>query len=125
MAKKSKKTKLLEIMIGILDEYITRSHKTQVNTCALCHEYMHSKLNCDACPMNVFKINSPCIYYPCMYRKCLPVSCEYLLSENELKRVTLFYKRAIAKIESMSTDAVRKSSFKFLIKIDNEVFDEI
>ena len=56
-----------------------------------------------------------------MDRKCEPINCSCLDSDDvDLQRVILFYEKAIAKIESMSVDAVRKSSFKFLIKIDNE-----
>jgi len=124
---KSKKTKLLTALRKILYEYRENIHRTRVNTCALCIEYIVDsdyRHECSACPMVVFLPTQ--IDYPCQTRKCHPVDYTSLdKSWSELKRVISFYEKIIEKIESMSTDAVRKSSFKFLIKIDKEVYDNI
>lgn len=120
MARKSKKTELLEIMTDILSEYEDCIHRADITKCGLCIKYMDN-YDCDKCPMDVFgdELN---FSYPCMNRNCVPVNCEFIDPDDiELKLVISFYKEIIAKIESMTTDAVRKSSFKFLIKIDNNI----
>jgi len=121
MARRSKKTILLDIMKEILDEYKKSIHRTSISNCGLCLEYRTH--NCYACPMFVFKSNC---YYACMDRKCIPTDCELTdPSDIELLRVKLFYKKAIAKIESMSNSNFLKTNFAFLIKIDEEVYNEL
>jgi len=123
MARRSKKDIVLEIMKDILKEYKEVRHKTDRTKCGLCVKYINQfNVTCENCPMIVFK-GMHC--YPCINRKCEPVNCSGLISPDniDLQRVIKFYKQAIAKIESMSVDAVRKSSFKFLIKIDKEVYN--
>lgn len=122
MKKKDKKTELLEIMNIILYEYKKGIHKRQIDSCGLCKKY-HNLYFCYNCPMYIFVSKN--ISYPCMNRKCHPIDSFSLNDEIKTKRVIEFYERVIAKIESMTINAVRKSSFKFLIKIDNEVYDEI
>jgi len=125
MPRKSKKTELLEIMKEILREYKLGIHRTQIDKCGLCKKYLNENIRhgngCELCPMSVFHVSTSS--YPCMNRSCRPVNCSTIfnISEIELKRVITFYEEVIAKIESMSTDAVRKSNFKFLIKIDEKV----
>lgn len=121
---KSKKTELLKIMNDILDEYENCIHRADITTCGLCVKYMNN-YDCDKCPMYIFTDDRH-YSYPCMNRKCVPIGCEFIDPDDiELKLVISFYKEAIAKIESMSVDAVRKSSFKFLIKIDNNIIKTV
>jgi len=128
MPRKSKKSILLKILRQILNEYRENNHKARITDCALCTEYMVVINtywdNCYGCPMVVF--NPAQTDYPCLSRKCAPVDCQYGVEKNkdiELKRVIRFYEKIIERIESMSTEAVRKSSFKFMIKIDKEVLN--
>jgi len=119
--RKSKKSELLKIMKDILTEYKEVRHEVDITKCGLCVKYMDedSYTSCDRCPMMVFDGYTS---YPCMSRKCEPVGCRFISPDDiDLLRVTKFYELAITKIESMSVDAVRKSSFRFLIKIDKEV----
>ena len=120
MSRKSKKTVLLDIMRIILSEYKEVTHKIDITSCGLCQEFMDKdESTCGSCPMHVFKKHH---FYPCIDRNCEPVDCNFLSPDDiDLLRVIKFYELVIARIESMSVDAVRKSSFKFLISIDNEV----
>lgn len=121
MSKKSKKVILLEIMKTILNEYKEVSHKVDVTKCSLCIKYMINNA-CNDCPMVVFDGYSPYSKYQCLSRKCEPVDCTFMSPNDiDLLRVIKFYELAIAKIESMSVNAIRKSSFKFLVRIDKEV----
>ena len=139
----SKKSKLLVAMYAILKEYKNKTHKTSVSVCSLCDLFYDETLNlydddgkvntCNKCPMFVFfnpDSNNP---LPCLNRKCEPVNCYLRKNENgkysketvtELKRVIKFYESAINKIETMSDRQVRESSFKFLIKIDNNIAEK-
>jgi len=127
MAIKSKKSILLEIMNQILHEYKSVNHHADITTCGLCREFMNRENydeSCINCPMHVFEDYDNT--YPCMARKSEPVDCRFLdPKDKDLKRVIKFYEKVIAKIESMSTQAVARSSFKFLIKIDDEVYNEL
>ena len=128
MSRKSKKTKLIDIMTGILREYEQDIHETSTETCGLCVEYIEKNQmfgsfeECGRCPMYAFKSHG----IPCLRRKCRPVGTHFVMSDREmkLKRVKMFYTQVIARIESMSVAAVRKSKFKFLKKIDNDVAKE-
>ena len=55
-----------------------------------------------------------------------PIDCYYATEEtNELKAVIELYKRAIKKVDSMTSEELNKrNAFRFLIKMDEEVAKE-
>jgi hypothetical protein len=124
------KGKLLSAMKMILREYKKNEHEAAVTRCKLCLLYNryrkeYKKHECELCPMYVF-YDTDCIYYPCMKRYCEPIDCYYATEDtNDLKAVIEFYKRAIKKVDSMTSEELNKrNAFKFLIKMDEEVAKE-
>jgi hypothetical protein len=123
------KGKLLWAMKMILREYKKNEHKALIDHCGLCRLYNrynkeYKKHECELCPMYVFYVTD--CTYPCMRRKCEPIDCYYATEDtNELKAVIELYKRAIKKVDSMTSEELNKrNAFKFLIKMDEEVAKE-
>jgi hypothetical protein len=125
---KTKKEQALSAMRIVLQEYKEKRHETRIATCALCQIFFADggsgwNLNeCRKCPMFAFNDDAG---LPCLNRKCAPVSCQenQQMSKN-LKMVTVFYEKAIKKLESLPISAVTgKNGFKFLVEVDAEVVE--
>ncbi len=124
-----KKTELLSAMRRILLEYKNGTHRANLDTCALCILYnkaedgKHRGHECRLCPMHVFHKQNH--HYSCMSRKCEPIHCDGNEIVVEIKRVTEFYKKAIAVVKTISAEELNeKNAFKFLMKIDKDIYNE-
>jgi hypothetical protein len=124
------KTQLLKAMKKVMLEYKNGTHKASVDDCALCELYYkgedkkHRGHECRLCPMHIFyrKGGHP---YPCMNRNCTPFTSDDGESTSEIKEVTKFYKASIKVVETMSDEQLNaENAFKFLIKIDKDVFEK-
>lgn len=123
---------VLKLFKRVRTEYRKGEHSLSRDLCILCTTFLiednnWSQGNCKRCPMYVFKDNGT-HGLPCMNRRCEPVDCGDACfdQDREINRVKKFYDEIIKVVESKTTEQLQKpSAWKFMLKIDAKVSEEI
>ena len=117
-----KKDELLLALKTVLSEYQARTHKNMPKTCSLCQLYLQNSINCQECPMAVFKLRNRPYLYHCMNRKCRPTHCGRLMNEVQLQRCIEFYRQIIPRVEAMTEEELNaENAFWWMLSVDYQV----